>query len=91
MLPWRSAFFFFLGIEVFKEKARVILTQRKFAMDLIKEYNSDSYSSFSSVLLARIKLSMNKGISLGNPLSYRNLIGKLNYLTHTRNDISFTV
>lgn len=82
---------FFLGIEIVKEKAGVILTQRKFALDLIAEYESDSYGSVLNPLPAGIKLSLTDGIPVADPLAYKRLVGKLNYLTHTRPDISFAV
>ena len=73
---------FFLGIEVVKKNSRVILTQWKFAKDLIEEYDCKSYGSLSGPLPTWIKLDMNDGFPLENPLVYRCLIGKHNYLTH---------
>ena len=38
-----------------------------------------------------VKLVLGQGESLGDPGRYRRLVGKLNYLTITRPDISFPV
>ena len=82
---------FFLGIEIIKEATRVILTQCKFALDLIAKHDGDSFKPVLSPLLVGFKLSIEDGLPVKDPLPYRRLIGKLNYLTHTRHDISFLV
>lgn len=73
------------------KRRQVLFLHRKFALDLIAEYESDSYGSVLNPLPAGIKLSLTDGIPVADPLAYKRLVGKLNYLTHTRPDISFAV
>ncbi|PHU29232.1 Polygalacturonate 4-alpha-galacturonosyltransferase [Capsicum chinense] len=82
---------YFLGMEVLNTEGGVIISQRKFTMDLIKEYNCFDYSSMSSPLDSTIKLKAKEGDPLPDPTYYRKLIGKLNFLTNTRLDIAFSV
>ena len=69
----------------------MLISQRKFVLDLLKEYNCTTYSSLASPLDSTIKLKANEGKLLENPKSYRKLIGKLNFLTNTRLDIAYGV
>ncbi|RVW93460.1 Retrovirus-related Pol polyprotein from transposon TNT 1-94 [Vitis vinifera] len=56
---------YFLGIEIAQSSSGVVLSQRRYALDILEE--------------------------TGDPGRYRRLVGKLNYLTITRLDISFPV
>ncbi|KAI3713164.1 hypothetical protein L1987_71737 [Smallanthus sonchifolius] len=82
---------YFLGIEVLKYPFGLIMTQRKFAKDLLTEFSTDDVSSVSSPLPLHLQLKLNDGQVLDDPLAYRRLVGKLNYLTHTRPDLAFAV
>ena len=69
----------------------MLISQRKFVLDLLKEYHCTEYSSLASPLDSSIKLKANEGKSLEHPSSYRKLIKKLNFLTNTRLDIAYGV
>lgn len=81
----------FLGVEAIKEGDNLILTQRKFTIDLLVEFRCDTLSTVSSPLVFGLKLTPQMGQSLSDPKVYKRLIGKLNYLTHTRPDLSLFV
>lgn len=70
---------YFLGLKILYTAMGVIISQRKFALDVLKEYQRTQFSSFTSPLDATIKLRDNEGKLLSNPRSYRKLIGKLNF------------
>ena len=82
---------YLLGIEIIRKLDGVLLTQQKFALDLLGEFNCDTLKPFQSPLQAGIKLYSNDIPPINDPAAYRRLIGKLNYLTHTLLDIAFAV
>lgn len=82
---------YFLGMEVLHTDQGIIVSQRKFVLDLLKEYDCLHLSSLSSPLDPNIKLRAKEGPILSNSTYYRKLVGKLNFLTNTRLDIAFSV
>ncbi|XP_019258791.1 PREDICTED: uncharacterized protein LOC109237004 [Nicotiana attenuata] len=84
-------FHYFLGPEIFYKADGVVISQRKFVLDLLKEYNCMDYSSLASPLDSIVKLKAKEGTTLTDPTYYRKLVGKLNFLTNTRIDIAYSV
>ncbi|XP_060211931.1 uncharacterized mitochondrial protein AtMg00810-like [Lycium barbarum] len=82
---------YFLGIEVLYTPGGVLLHQKKFVADLLKEFHCDIASPVLCPLELHAKLKAGVGDPLPKPDLYKSLIGKLNFLTHTRPDISFGV
>nr|XP_016504415.1 PREDICTED: uncharacterized mitochondrial protein AtMg00810-like [Nicotiana tabacum] len=81
----------FLGLEMLYKGDGVLISQRKFTIDLLKEYDCLEYSAISSPLESSIKLRAEEGTLLSDPSYYRKLVGKLNFLTNTRLDIAYSV
>ncbi|XP_019229823.1 PREDICTED: uncharacterized protein LOC109210806 [Nicotiana attenuata] len=82
---------FFLGLEVMYKDDGVIISQRKFVLDMLKGYDCLDYKSCSSPLDPTIKLKAKEGAILQDPTYYRKLVGKLNFLTNTRLNIAYSV
>jgi hypothetical protein len=84
---------YFLGIEVCKTKNGILMTQDKYASDLLKKTNMFSSKPVSTPLSTSEKLSAYEGVPLGpkNATNYRSVVGAFQYLTLTRPDISFSV
>ncbi|XP_019245188.1 PREDICTED: uncharacterized protein LOC109225051 [Nicotiana attenuata] len=82
---------YFLGLEVLYKADGVIISQRKFLLDLLREYDYLEYSALVSPLDPNVKLRAKEGVLLADPNYYRMLVGKLNFLTNTRLDIAFSV
>nr|XP_016442248.1 PREDICTED: uncharacterized mitochondrial protein AtMg00810-like [Nicotiana tabacum] len=82
---------YFLGIEVLHTPSGVLLHQKKFIHDLLANFNSSDCSPVTCHPELNVKLKAREGDPLPNPETYRSFIGKLNFLTHTRPDLSFAV
>ncbi|XP_070039162.1 uncharacterized mitochondrial protein AtMg00810-like [Nicotiana tomentosiformis] len=78
-------------MEVIRERDGLILSQRKFTLDLLQEFDSLNLSHVFSSLDSFTRLSTHTEEPIEDPTLYRHLLGKLNYLTHTRPNLSFTV
>jgi hypothetical protein len=82
---------YFLGIEVGYIPDGIILSQRKFAKEILLASDFDLSKPATTPLPLHSKLSNSEGELLLNAEVYRSLVGKLNYLTNTRPDLSFAV
>lgn len=82
---------FFLGIEVGYVDSGITLTQKKFTLELLKEAGVTDCKGKATPFPLNLKLSADEGELYSDPSIYRCLVGKLNFLTHTRPDLSYTV
>jgi histone deacetylase 1/2 len=84
---------FFLGIEVHHKRSGLVLTQRKYAMDLLQRANMLKCTPATTPMTVLDKLSIHEGalLSADDATRYRSIVGGLQYLTLTRADISFAV
>ncbi|RVW40658.1 putative mitochondrial protein [Vitis vinifera] len=80
---------YFLGIEIAQSSSGVVLSQRKYALDILEETGMLDCKLIDTPMDPNVKLVPGQGEPLGDPGRYRRLVGKLNYLTITRPDISF--
>ena len=84
---------YFLGIEVNKTQNGILLTQDKYATDLLWRTNMANCKPESTPLSTSEKLHLHEGSLLGpnDATQYRSVVGALQYLTLTRPDIAFPV
>ncbi|WMV36067.1 hypothetical protein MTR67_029452 [Solanum verrucosum] len=82
---------YFLGFEVSTVSQGVVLHQHKYTKELLAEFHCSSVSSVLAPLELNHRLSLDSGDLLSDPSTCRRLVGKLNFLQHTRPDISFAV
>ncbi|XP_019262933.1 PREDICTED: uncharacterized protein LOC109240718 [Nicotiana attenuata] len=74
---------YILGLEILYKLDGIIISQRKFVLDLLKEYECLHSPALTSPLESTVILKAKKGTSLSDP-TYSKLIGKLKFLTNTR-------
>jgi hypothetical protein len=82
---------YFLGIEVARSRTSINLFQRKYVLDLLEEIGLLSAHPVDIPMDPNKKLVKDEGELFKDPGRYRHLVGKLNYLTITRPDISYAV
>ena len=82
---------YFLGIEVSYTSDGLVLHQHKYTKGLLSESKINKFKRVVTPLPLHLKLSAHNGNLMPDPTPYRSLIGKLNYLTNTRPDLSYTV
>ena len=82
---------YFLGLELAYLKDGIFLSQKKFTYELLQLSGISDQSIVATPLPLNCKVLVDEGIPISDPSIYRTLIGKLNFLIHTRPDLSFTV
>lgn len=84
---------YFLGIEVARSTSGFYLNQRKYALDLLRDTGLTGAKPSSIPIEQNHKLLDNQSelLSLSDASTYRQLVGRLIYLTITRPDLSYSV
>ncbi|XP_026434757.1 uncharacterized protein LOC113332427 [Papaver somniferum] len=81
---------YFLGIETARTDESILLTQKKYTLELLTKSNMLHCTCNTHVVKESIA-SIHDGILLDNPAEYRTIVGSLQYLTITRPDIAYGV
>lgn len=81
---------FFLGLEFITKPNGMIIHQHNFIKELLYSYFPQDAKPVSSPLPRKLKDLYAKTKLLSDPTSYRQLVGKLNFLLHTPPDLAFT-
>lgn len=82
---------YFLGLEVDKSEAWFFVSQRKYTLDMIREFGMSTATHLKLPMDTHVHLTPDKGETLSDPQPYQKLLGKLIYLTITRPDLAFPV
>ena len=82
---------YFLGIEIAQSHFGVVMSQRKYVLDILVEIGMLDCKLVDTHMDPNFKLVPGQGEPLRDLGRYRQLVGRLNYLTITRLDISFLV
>ncbi|KAL4010616.1 hypothetical protein IC575_030118 [Cucumis melo] len=82
---------YFLGLEVSRYSDRYLLSQAKYASDLLARSGITDSNTASTPLDPNVHLTPYDGVPLEDVSLYRQLVGSLIYLTVTRPDIAYAV
>ena len=82
---------YFLGLQVLQTKEGISLSQPKYACDLLHRFHMEDCKPTPSPFQSGVKLVTTCTTPKVDSTLYRQLVGSLLYLTHTRPDISFVV
>ncbi|CAA7049128.1 unnamed protein product [Microthlaspi erraticum] len=82
---------YFLGMEIARNDSGISVSQRKYALDLLSDTGMLGCKPSAVPMDPSVSFSKDSGSPLKDIGSYRELIGRLLYLTITRPDITFAV
>jgi hypothetical protein len=84
---------YFLGLEVWQRSDEIFLSQGKYTVDILRRFGMLDCKSMSTPMVSNLRKlhESDSGSNLVDPSLYRQLIGPLMYLIHTRPDICFAV
>ena len=82
---------YFLGMEVTQSKKGIVVSQRKYVLDFLKEIGMSGCRPVDIPIDPNQKLGDDKESNLVDTSRYQRLLGKLIYLSHTQPDIAFVV
>ena len=82
---------YFLGLQVKQQEDGILISQEKYAKNLVKRFGLDSKKHTSTTMSSSAKLSCDVAGTKVDPTLYRSMIESLLYLTASRLDIAFSV
>eukprot|EP00253_Pinus_taeda_P025994 PITA_25994 len=80
---------FFLGLEIHQRDSGITISQPKYAKDLLARFHMSDCKPAATPFLSGIKLKNGKDTPLVDCTLYRQLVGSLLYLTHSRPGLSY--
>ena len=82
---------YFLGMEVARSKEGIVVSQRKYTLDLLSEVGMLGSKPTNIPIHFNHKTDMSTKGKKVDKRRYQKLVGKLIYLSHTRPNISFSI
>ncbi|KAM6589902.1 hypothetical protein CsatA_012507 [Cannabis sativa] len=82
---------YFLGLEVARSEKGIFVSKRPYALQLLEDLGYLGSKPVSTPMEANLKLGLDEKEKLVDPTLYRRIVGKLQYLTITRPDISYSI
>ena len=81
---------YFLGVDVMRSKQGIMLSQRRYVLDLLSKTGKLGAKPCSTPMAPNVLITK-EGDLFEDPERYKRLVGKLNYLTVTRQYIAYSV
>jgi hypothetical protein len=84
---------YFLGLEVWQRQGEIFLAQGKYTVDVLKRFGMMDCKFMSTPMVTNLRKlhDSDSGSDFVDPTMYRQLIGSLMYMIHTRPDICYAV
>ena len=82
---------YFLGIEVLRSNKGILISQRKYVLDLLTETGMLGCKPIETPMMMNHGLQMIERGKLADRMQYQRMVGKLIYLAHTRPAIAYAV
>ena len=82
---------YFLGIEIVPKGAAIILSQKKYTLDILARAGLSESKPVTSPISSTAHLSLGDSSPFDNPVRYRQIVGALQYVTLSRPDITYAV
>ncbi|GJV98077.1 putative RNA-directed DNA polymerase [Tanacetum coccineum] len=82
---------YFLGIEIVPHVSGILLSQKKYILELLQSAGLSNCNLVSSPMVTSSSLSLDDSTAFSNPVKYRQVVGSLQYVTLSRRDIAFAV
>ncbi|KAJ0726566.1 putative RNA-directed DNA polymerase [Helianthus annuus] len=82
---------YFLGIEIVYRDRDIVLSQKKYILDLLHRANMSLAKPVPSPMTTSSNLSLSDSPPHDNPVQYRQMVGALQYVTLSRPDLAFAV
>ncbi|GJU05573.1 integrase [Tanacetum coccineum] len=82
---------YFLGIEIVPHVSDILLSQKKYILELLQSAGLSNCNLVSSPMVTSSSLSLDDNTAFSNPVKYRRVVGSLQYVTLSRPDIAFAV
>jgi hypothetical protein len=84
---------YFLGLEVWQRHGEIFLAQGKYTVEVLKRFGMMDCKSTSTSMVTNLRKlhDSDTGSDLVDPTMYRQLIGSLMYMIHTRPNICYVV
>ncbi|GJV04766.1 putative RNA-directed DNA polymerase [Tanacetum coccineum] len=82
---------YFLGIEIVPHVSDILLSQKKYILELLQSAGLSNCNPVSSPMVTSSSLSLDDSTVFSNPVKYRQVVGSLQYGILSRPDIAFAV
>ena len=82
---------FFVGLQVHQMKHGIYITQSKYIKEILKTFGLEGSKLVSTPMVIVFKLSKNDDSTEVNQTLYRSMIGKLQYVVHSRPNIALAM
>ncbi|GJR50958.1 retrovirus-related pol polyprotein from transposon TNT 1-94 [Tanacetum coccineum] len=82
---------YFLGIEIVPHVFDILLSQKKYILELLQSAGLSNCKPVSSLMVTSSSLSLDNNTAFSNLVKYRQVVGSLQYVTLSRLDIAFAI